>query len=58
MQSIPAALQSNPVLQNLIQVAAGEKYKVPKAGFAVDNPLGWANREEITTVDKNSFSTS
>ncbi len=26
-------------------------------GFAEDNPLGWANREEISTLDKNSFST-
>lgn len=53
--SIPTALQSK--LPNLVKVANSEKYTKPKDGFAVDNPLGWANREDITTVDKNSFST-
>jgi len=54
---VPSSLQTNSFLQNLISVSNGNKYTTPKQGFAEDNPLGWANREEISTLDKNSFST-
>ncbi len=37
-------------------MASGSKYTKPKEGFAETNPLGWANREDLITLDKNSFS--